>query len=387
MIIRSVTRRHGARALASALPRPCTRFISQDTTTTGLTPEALESVTTAAALNQIPQQANGTPTLSQHKKDNRAEAFKDFRRLQKLTSSLGSHVSRPYNPEDLVKDPPAPEEITLELLMASQTHMGHHTSRWNPGNARYIYGVRHGIHVISLEATAAHLRRAARVVEEVTYRGGLVLYVGTRKGQMEMVTQAAARGGGCHLFTKWTPGAITNRDVILRDREVRMVNEVDREVPGLATHVRDRRPITPDLVVCLNPLENKTLLHECALVSIPTVAIIDTDVDPSCVTLAIPANDDSLRSTALIGGILGRAGQIGKKRRLADAESGVVHWETPTDTQNFIDNEVRRFLRAQGEWARDSTAEVNAKGRTAEDRLLDNMGEMNEEDRMNIVGM
>lgn len=209
-----------------------------------------------------------------------------------MTSSIGSQVTRIYHPEHLIKNPPGPDEVTLELLMASQTHMGHHTSRWNPANARYIYGVRHGIHIVSLEATAAHLRRAARVVEEVAFRGGLVLFVGTRRGQMEMVTRAAARAGGCHLFTKWMPGTITNRDVLLRDREVRMVNERDEAVGGFETHIRDRRPITPDLVVCLNPVENKTLLHECALASIPTVGIVDTDVDPSCVTFAIPANDD-----------------------------------------------------------------------------------------------
>ncbi|KAL2752059.1 hypothetical protein ACRALDRAFT_1045235 [Sodiomyces alcalophilus JCM 7366] len=389
MIIRSVTRRHGARALVSAIPRPCTRFISQDTTTTGLTAEALESVTTAAALNQAAQQDNSgsnNQTLSRRGRDNTAEAFKDFRRLQKMTSSIGSHVTRLYNPEDLIKNPPGPEDVTLELLMASQTHMGHHASRWNPANARYIYGVRHGIHIVSLEATASHLRRATRVVEEVTFRGGLVLFVGTRKGQMEIVTQAAARSGGCHLFTKWMPGAITNRDVILRDREVRMVDEADRVVGGFDIHIRDRRPITPDLVVCLNPAENKTLLHECALASIPTIGIIDTDVDPSCVTFAIPANDDSLRSTAVIGGILGRAGQMGQKRRLADAESGVVHWETPVDTKKFIERALQDFKNEQAKWAADSTAEVNQMGRTAEDRLLE-MGETNEEERKNIVGL
>ncbi len=137
-------------------------------------------------------------------------------KLQKRTGELGSTVVNRYQPSDILKNPPAPKDITLELLMAAQTHMGHHASLWNPANSRYIYGVRAGIHIISLEQTAAYLRRAARVVEEVTYHGGLVLFVGNRRGQTEITVQAAELAGGYHLFTKWMPGTITNRDQILR---------------------------------------------------------------------------------------------------------------------------------------------------------------------------
>ncbi len=54
----------------------------------------------------------------------------------------------------------------------------------------------------------------------------------------------------------------------------------------------DRRPLVPDLVVVLNPLENFTLLHECSLANIPTIGVIDTNADPTRVSYAIPANDD-----------------------------------------------------------------------------------------------
>jgi ribosomal protein S2 len=143
--------------------------------------------------------------------------------------------------------------------------MGHHTSRWNPSNARYIYGERDGIHIISLETTAAHLRRAARVVEEVAYHGGIILFVGTRKGQMPIVVRAAELAGACHLFQKWTPGMITNRDQILAGGQLMLVDEQDRPVRGAESHLQDRRPLIPDLVVCLNPVENHPMLHECGL--------------------------------------------------------------------------------------------------------------------------
>jgi small subunit ribosomal protein S2 len=224
--------------------------------------------------------------------DTIAKDYKAMRAVQNKTATLGSRVEVRYQPGLLIKEPPRPEDVTLELLMASQTHMGHHASLWNPANSRYIYGVRSGIHIISLEETAAHLRRAARVVEGVAYAGGLILFAGTRRGQMEIVVRAAEMARGCHLFTKWTPGTLTNRDQLLLKQEVKMVDENDLEVGGFDQHLMERRPVVPDLVVVLNPLENFTLLYECTLSNIPTIGVIDTNADPLRVTYAIPANDD-----------------------------------------------------------------------------------------------
>lgn len=153
-------------------------------------------------------------------------------------------------------------------------------------------GVRQGIHIISLEVTAHHLRRAARVVEEIAYRGGIILFAGTRKGHSQVVSVAADLAGACRIWNRWTPGLITNRNVLLRSNLVRVVDENDQVIPGFEQYGQVPRPLAPDLVICLNPLENGPLLHECALSNIPTIGVIDTDADPTKVTYVIPANDD-----------------------------------------------------------------------------------------------
>lgn len=100
---------------------------------------------------------------------------------------------------------------------------------------------------------------------------------------------------------------------------MKVVDEFDREISGYEDSLRDRPSLKPDLVVCLNPLENWVMLHECALNGIPTMGIIDTDANPTWVTYPIPANDDSLRCVQLIAGVLGRAGQDGRLQRMAKA--------------------------------------------------------------------
>lgn len=209
---------------------------------------------------------------------------------REATHSVGSRVESRYHPDQTLLDPP--HDATLEMLLAAQAHMGHHVSQWNVANQRYIYGERAGIHIISLEQTATYLRRAARVVEEVAYHGGLILFVGNRAGHMPAVVRAAELAQGYHLFQKWTPGFITNRDVLLTKGQLHVVDEHDTPLEGFDIHIRDRRAVAPDLVVCLNPIENYPLLQECAMATIPTIGIIDTDADPTWVTYQIPANDD-----------------------------------------------------------------------------------------------
>ena len=253
---------------------------------------------------------------------------------EKLTSQLGAKFARPYQPCHIVKRPPRPADITLELLLASQAHLGHSTSLWNPMNSRYIFGVRQGIHVISLEVTAAHLRRACRVVSGVAAQGGLVLFVGTRAGQAHVVTRAARMAGGYHLFTRWTKGSITNGQQILGPYKLKIVDEFDREIEGYEEELTEKPALKPDLVVVMNPMENYTLLHECALHQIPTIGVIDTDANPTWVTYPIPANDDSLRCIQVIAGVLGRAGEEGQAKRRESALEGSIPY-SPIDVEEL----------------------------------------------------
>lgn len=151
-----------------------------------------------------------------------------------------------------------------------------------------------------------------------------MLFVGTRDGQDRAVARAAELAKGYHLFERWIPGSITNGQQILGRCRIKVVNAKDEEVPGFEEQLYERPVLRPDLVVCLNPLENYVLLHECALNNIPTIGVIDTNADPTWVTYPIPANDDSLRCIQVIAGVLGRAGEVGQKQRLAAAAKGEV---------------------------------------------------------------
>lgn len=287
--------------------------------------KSIESEVEKEAVQYVPQINIRSNEAQNLLKDGTAQRFEQHRFHQNRTKPLGTSIDpNSYQPHKLLTHPPFPSDITLELLLASQAHLGHKTSHWNPMNSRYIFGIRQGIHIISLEQTASHLRRACRVVSGVAERGGLILFVGTRAGQDRCVVKAAQMAGGCHLFERWTPGSITNGHQILGQCRTKVVDELDRDIPGYDEELRERQVLRPDLVVCLNPLENWVMLHECGLNTIPTIGIIDTDANPTWVTYQIPANDDSLRCVQVIAGALGRAGQEGQARRKELALKGEV---------------------------------------------------------------
>ena len=58
-------------------------------------------------------------------------------------------------------------EFTLRQLLEAGVHFGHHTRRWNPRMAPYLFGVRNQVHIIDLQQTVPMLDRALKAVRDV----------------------------------------------------------------------------------------------------------------------------------------------------------------------------------------------------------------------------
>lgn len=146
-----------------------------------------------------------------------------------------------------------------------------------------------------MDHTLPLLRRAAKVVRGVAAKDGLIVFVGTRPDLRAVVRKAAERMGsrGYHVGERWLPGTLTNRMKVL------------------AHDPNGDERIIPDLVIFLNPTHNIPALRECASLHVPTIGIIDSNVDPRIVMYPIPANDESTRTAELICGVLSVAGREG----------------------------------------------------------------------------
>lgn len=215
-----------------------------------------------------------------------------------LFSEHGSNVTRDntFQPHHQLHRPLAPSEATLSALIAAGAHFGHAKALLNPNFMPYAYGVRAGITIIDLDSTLPLLRRAASLTRAVVARDGTVVFVGTRPDLRAVVRKAAERIGpqAYHVGERWLPGTLTNK------------------LQLFGIDVSNRQRVTPDLVVFLNPMANAHAIRECAIQHIPTIGIVDSNVDPRVVMYPIPANDESPRTAELIAGVLSIAGREGR---------------------------------------------------------------------------
>ena len=115
--------------------------------------------------------------------------------------------------------------VTRRELLEAGVHFGHQTRRWNPKMGRYLYGERSGIYIIDLEKTLSGLEEAYAYARDLGRRGGVILFVGTKKQAQEVISEHAARVGMPFVTTRWLGGMLTNFQTVsrrlLRLRELR----------------------------------------------------------------------------------------------------------------------------------------------------------------------
>ncbi|SCV68358.1 BQ2448_479 [Microbotryum intermedium] len=268
------------------------------------------------------------------------------RRAHRYTGHhLGStqDAASQYRPHHNLSRPPTPLTTTMSHLVASGAHLGHSTSLTHRAAIPSIYGIRTGISYIDLRQTLPALRRAAQVVRGVVERDGIVVFVGSLKGtEKTLWTNAQRLGPNGYAVTKWLPGTISNAREVFKHSEIPFVptasTSTGYEGGRHKREMKQTKPtptsFKPDLMILLSPTLNEHALREATSNEIPTIGIMDTDLDPRLVTYSIPANDDSPRTIELIAGVLGMAGKDGlqrkakkqaiEARRLASRNQGIM---------------------------------------------------------------
>ena len=224
-------------------------------------------------------------------------------------------------------------EIVVKDILEAGVHFGHKASRWNPKMRPYIYGRRNKIHIIDLKETVRGLVRAQKYLQKVSAQGSLVLFVGTKRQAQEAVVEAAAACGMPYCTERWLGGTLTNfRTVRARLRRLEELETLEttgdlltkfskkqqsrllRELKKIRKNLGGIREMNrlPEAVFIVDPSKEKNCVAECRNLGVKIVSLIDTDSNPDMVDLAIPGNDDSIRSIRLILGYVSDAINAGK---------------------------------------------------------------------------
>jgi small subunit ribosomal protein S2 len=223
--------------------------------------------------------------------------------------------------------------VTIEKLIEAGVHFGHRTRRWNPKIAKYIFSKRNGIHIIDLRQTIETLKRAYEATVRVAEQGKGILYVGTKKQSKDIIKEEAQRGKIFFVTERWLGGLLTNFNILNQRinslKEFKQMKDdgrwsllpkkeltrYERQFLRLSKYFEGIKDMDrlPGLIYIVDINKEVTALREAQIVKIPIVALVDTNVDPTGITYPIPANDDSIRSIALITKIITDAVVEGRK--------------------------------------------------------------------------
>ncbi|MBE6638271.1 MAG: 30S ribosomal protein S2 [Ruminococcaceae bacterium] len=231
--------------------------------------------------------------------------------------------------------------ISIKQLLEAGVHFGHHTRRWNPKMAEYIFTERNGIYIIDLQKTVKKFDEAYMFVRELSQNGGSILFVGTKKQAAEAIKEEAERAGQYYVNVRWPGGMLTNFKTI--KRSINRLNTLEKmqadgtfdllpkkEVAALVKEMNNLEKsyggiktmnTLPSAVFIVDPRKEHNAVLEAKKLGIPVVAIVDTNCDPDDADYVIPGNDDAIRAIKLISASLADAVIEGRQGEQTEAEA------------------------------------------------------------------
>ena len=231
--------------------------------------------------------------------------------------------------------------ISIKQLLEAGVHFGHHTRRWNPKMAEYIFTERNGIYIIDLQKTVKKFEEAYMFVRDVASEKGTILFVGTKKQAAETIKEEATKCDMFFVSERWPGGMLTNFKTIKKSiNRLKSLEKMQadgtfdllpkKEVAALIKEMNDleknyggikEMDKLPDAVFIVDPRKERNAVLEAKKLGIPVVAIVDTNCDPDDADYIIPGNDDAIRAIKLIAGVLADAvieGRQGEQIGAAD---------------------------------------------------------------------
>ncbi|MCJ7789125.1 MAG: 30S ribosomal protein S2 [Candidatus Atribacteria bacterium] len=223
--------------------------------------------------------------------------------------------------------------VSMKQLLEAGVHFGHQMRRWDPRMKSYIFTDRNNIYILDLQQTVKLIDVAYDFIKEISSKGANILFVGTKKQALESIKSEAEKCGMFYVNYRWLGGTLTNFNTIrkrvkrlyeLEEMENNKMFEVlpKKEVMGLKKEKEKLEKLLggiknmeklPDAIFVVDPKKEKNAIAEAIKLSLPIVAIVDTNCNPEEIDYVIPGNDDAIRAVKLISSVIADAVLEGKK--------------------------------------------------------------------------
>lgn len=201
----------------------------------------------------------------------------------------------------------------IDKLFSIGAHFGMVPARRHPSTKGYLFGAKGGIELFDLEQTAELLGKALEAVKALAAERKIILFVGGQAPAREAIERAASRLNAPYVNGRWIGGTLTNfgeiKKRLARLDEITEANKkgelakftkrerslIDLESTNLTVMFGGLRGLTklPDALFVVDPRAESGAVAEARQLTIPIIALLNSDCDRSHVTHPIPGNDAS----------------------------------------------------------------------------------------------
>lgn len=194
------------------------------------------------------------------------------------------------------------ETLKISEMMQAALHLGHKVGSVHDRMRPFLFGQRLGTCVIDLEQTKELLFKALNFAAHMAYREAVILFVSQARDH-QMILEATAKRLGEYAHTRrWRVGTLTDSQ------------------SSFGSLVR-----LPDLVILSSThshvfAQPHPIITEANKMSIPTIALVDSNSDPTYITYPVPGNDDTHTAVKYFLARLQHAIGTAKEQRSIDAE-------------------------------------------------------------------
>ncbi|PAK21386.1 30S ribosomal protein S2 [Mycoplasmopsis agassizii] len=257
--------------------------------------------------------------------------------------------------------------VPNNLVLSAGIYFGHRTQNWNPKMSKFIHSKRKGIHIIDVSKSMKALELTYKIIQNAAAKGATFVFVGTKKHAKEIIKEEAMRSNSFFVSERWLGGTLTNAKTIfsqIKELE-RLENlkardydsytkkealELEKKLQKLQRNFEGIREMRrqPNFMIVVDPEHDKIAVTEARRKGVKIIGVVDTDGNPDDVDLAIPANDDSVKSIRLILTVLADAIVTAKGGVAKLAYKNDVNFDlggTPSRREiDFNPNQQRRFF-------------------------------------------
>ena len=204
----------------------------------------------------------------------------------------------------------------------------------------YIFTVRNNIHILDLAKTREALLKATSFASDVASKGGVILFVGTKRQSKEAVRSAAIACGMPYVTARWLGGTFTNFRTIQKTirkleklQELQVTGQMEVQYTKKERLLLSREMVKleklfegikglkklPEAIFVADINHDATTVREARKTNVLVIGLVDSNSNPLFADFPIPCNDDATKAVALVASAIAESIVEGRNRYNAAA--------------------------------------------------------------------